>query len=140
MTNIYLANCNCILYHMPRLEHDIPICGRNEIECVSIVKHELQMGTNDSYKCECFYGCNAIKFEMGFSATPIFEFSPTIKKKGLNAANTSILHIYYQRGYYRGQDREELIGFTEFLCKNYTIFNFTTFLRTIYNLFTYNKS
>lgn len=100
---------------------DIPICNRNNAECTNNVKHELQFGKNDSFKCECFYGCNAIKFEMGFSATPIYERAPTIKKRGLNGANTSILHVYYQRGYYRGQNKEELIGFTEFLCKKRTL-------------------
>lgn len=120
---------------MPRLETDIPICGRNDIECVSNVKHELRTTTNDSFKCDCFYGCNAIKFEMGFSATPIYDNAPTLKSKGLNAVNTSILHVYYQRGYYRGQDREELIGFTEFLCKKYTFFNFNAFLHKIYHFF-----
>lgn len=54
---------------------------------------------------------------MELSAAPIFEEAPLVKKNGLTAGNTSILEVYYQRGYYRSQDKEELIGFTEFLCK-----------------------
>lgn len=102
---------------MPRLEN-ITICGRKDAECVNNVKEELQLGLNDSFKCDCFYGCDAIKFDMGFSATPIYGKSPIIRRNGLNVENTSILHVYYQRGYYRGSDKEELIGFTEFLCKH----------------------
>lgn len=30
------------------------------------VKEELQLGPNDSFKCDCFYGCYAIKFDMAF--------------------------------------------------------------------------
>lgn len=55
------------------------------------------------------------KIWYGFSATPIYGKSPIIKRKGLSMGNTFILHLYYQRGYYRGSDKEELIGFTEFL-------------------------
>lgn len=103
---------------MPRLDKNITICGIKDAECVNNVKQELQLGQNDSFKCDCFYGCDAIKFDMGFSATPIYGESPIIRRKGLSVGNTSILHVYYQRGYYRGSDKEELIGFTEFLCKH----------------------
>lgn len=102
---------------MPRLYTNITICDRSQINCVQNVQQELQLGRNDSFKCDCYYGCNAIKFEMGFSATPIFENASFLKRKGITAANTSILNVYYQRGSYRGQDKEELIGLTEFLCK-----------------------
>lgn len=95
---------------MPRLQPDLAICNENNVECINNVKQELLFGTNDTFKCECFYGCNAIKFEMGFSATPIFDRAPSMRKRNLKALNTSILHVYYQRGYYRGQDKEELIG------------------------------
>lgn len=95
---------------MPRIDNNITVCGRKNSECVKNVKNELQLGLNVSFKCDCYYGCDAIKFDMGFSATPIYGNSPIIKRKGLDVLNTSILHVYYQRGYYRGSDKEELIG------------------------------
>lgn len=102
---------------MPRLDHNISICGLSNSKCISYVQRELLSGMNDSFKCECYYGCDAIKFDMGFSATPIFQDAPFLSKSNLTASNASILHVFYQRGYYRGQSKEELIGFTEFLCK-----------------------
>lgn len=102
---------------MPRLYTNITICGLSRLNCVQNVQQEFLMGRNDSFKCDCYYGCNGIKFDMALSATPIFENAPFLKRKGVTAANTSILNVYYQRGSYRGQNKEELIGFTEFLCK-----------------------
>lgn len=117
VTKIYYANCNCILYYMPRIVKNITICGRADRDCVFRVKEELQLQRNDSFICNCFYGCHAIKFEMALSSAPIFKNAPAVKRRDLTAGNTSLLHIYYQRGYYRGLDKEELIGFTEFLCR-----------------------
>lgn len=114
---------------MPRLNRNISICGLSNSKCISHVQRELLLGTNDSFKCECYYGCDAIKFDMGFSATPIFKDAPFLSKRNLTASNTSILHVFYQRLYYRGQNKEELIGFTEFLCKFKSIECFTIDLK-----------
>lgn len=103
---------------MPRIHENVTICGRSEVECVDRVRDEIHVGTNTSFKCKCPYGCHDIKFEMELSSTPIFEAAPLIKKEGLLSGNASILQVYYQRGFYRSQDKKELIGFTEFLCKN----------------------
>lgn len=108
--------CSCILYFMPRPDENVTICGRSEDKCVSRVRDEIHVGTNDTFKCNCPYGCHDIKFDMELSSTPIFGEAPHIKNKGLSAGNASILHVYYQRGFYRSQDKKELIGFTEFLC------------------------
>lgn len=101
---------------MPKLHRGIRICGRMDEICINGVQQELQMGLNESFKCDCYYACDAIKFDMGFSTNPIYENAPFLKTHNLTAPNTTILHVYYQRAYYRGQNMEELIGFTEFLC------------------------
>lgn len=104
---------------MPRIHPNITICGRANNGCVEKLRHEIHVGTNDSFKCDCPYGCHDIKFEMELSSTPIVDkVLPVVGKVGHSASNTSILQVYYKRGYYRSQDKEELIGFTEFLCKN----------------------
>lgn len=60
---------------------------------------------------------DAIKYEMGLSSTPIFQKSAFVKKWNITTENTGVLHVYYQNTFYRSQNKEELIGFTEFLCK-----------------------
>lgn len=116
-TKIYHKHCQCILYYMPRPHHNMTICGHADAECVDRVKMEIQTATNDSFKCNCPYGCHAIKYEMGLSATPIFDQAPILRKRNLSTENTAILHVYYQSSYYPSQNKEELIGFTEFLCE-----------------------
>lgn len=93
------------------------MCDHSDLECVNRVRDELHAGMTDSFKCDCPYGCHDIKFDMELSSTPIFK--DLMKKKGVLAENASILQVYYQRGFYRSQDREELIGFTEFLCERF---------------------
>lgn len=109
---------------MPKLSRDVEICGPDDASCVDYVQQELQVGTNGSFKCDCYYACDAIKFDMGISTNPIYENAAFLKTKNLTALNTTILHVYYQRAYYRGQSMEELIGFTEFLCEFFDISNF----------------
>lgn len=92
------------------------ICGRSDTECVNQVKAEIRLATNESFKCECPYGCHAIKYEMGLSAIPIYEQAPLLKERNMLAENSAILHVYFQSTYYQSQNKEELIGFTEFLC------------------------
>lgn len=107
---------------MPRPSRHMAICGRSDVECVKNVKREIRLQANDSFTCKCPYGCHAIKYDMSLSATPIFAEASFMKTRNLTARNTGILHVYYQSSYYRSHNKEELIGFTEFLC-NYQ-FNF----------------
>lgn len=102
---------------MPRPHRNMTICGRTDLECIRNVKIEMRMGLNDSFKCDCPYGCNAIKYEAALSSTPMFAQAPLLKRFNLTVENTGILHVYYQNTYYRSQNKEELIGFTEFLCE-----------------------
>lgn len=106
---------------MPRLHENITICADSNMECVNRVKNEILAGTNDTFKCDCPYGCHDIKFDMELSSTPIFN--ELAEQKGLFSKNATILHVYYQRGFYRSQDKDELIGFTEFLCKFFFFLN-----------------
>lgn len=116
ITKIYLAHCNCVLYFMFRPNHNIPICGQENAKCVDEVGRELLSRRNVSFICECYPGCDSVKFDMGTTATPIFQNAPFLKKKNLTASNIAILHVFFQYGYYSSQIKEELIGFTDFLC------------------------
>lgn len=114
---IFNKYCNCILYYMPRPKHNMTICGISNNECIKNVKIKMRMGLNNSFYCNCPYGCHAIKYEMALSSTPMFDHAPLLQRYNLTVENTSILHVYYQSSFYRSQNKEELIGFTEFLCE-----------------------
>lgn len=104
---------------MPRFHDDITICGRSDNVCVNEVTRELQSKSNSSFICECLPGCFAINYETEISLTPLLSRSPMLLRKGLTASNTAIAHIYYKDPSVRSQRKEELIGFTEFLCKTF---------------------
>lgn len=57
------------------------------------------------------------KIFYSLSATPIFDQAPLLKEKNLAVSDSAILHVYFQSTYYQSQNKEELIGFTEFLCE-----------------------
>lgn len=100
---------------MPRFSDDIAICGRMDTNCVNAVAHSLQAGSNASFQCECLPGCFAVNYATEISLSPLFQ-SPWLKEKGMGKTNTAIVHIYYKENSFRSQRKEELIGFTEFLC------------------------
>lgn len=100
---------------MPRVHRNISICGHSDSKCVQEVKDEIQIDEKDEI---CQNGCHAINYDMALSSTPIYDDAPILKKYGLVAKNTGILHIYYQSSFYRSQNKEQFTGLTEFLCKH----------------------
>lgn len=101
---------------MPRFHDDITICGRSDDGCVNEVTRALESKTNKSFVCECLPGCYAINYDTEISLTPLLARSPLLQQRGLDPSNTAIAHIYYKDFSVRSQKKEELIGFTEFLC------------------------
>lgn len=114
---IYLQWCKCILYYLPRFNDDITICGRSDDECVNNVTDHLQSSMNGSHRCKCLPGCFEISYDTEVSMAPLLKNAPMLRKRGLSELNVSVVHIFYKESYYRSQKKEELIGFTEFLCK-----------------------
>lgn len=104
------------MYYMPRPHRDLTICGHSHFSCVKWIKQEIQSAKNESFLCNCLYACHAIQYDMALSSTPIFEQAPLIIKNNLTSKNTAILHVYYQSTFYRSQNKEQLVGLTEFLC------------------------
>lgn len=113
---IYQNYCGCVLYYMPRPHHNLTICGQSDSACIDKVKTEIRSEKNESFLCDCLYGCHALRYEMSLSSTPIFNQAPLLKNSGVDAENAAILHIYYQSSYHRSQKKEQLVGLTEFLC------------------------
>lgn len=130
---VYNEHCNCVLYYMPRPHRNMKICGRTDSECVDKVRLELQLAMNDGFQCDFPYGFNAIKYDMSLSSIPIFDRAPILKKNHLLYKNAAILHVYYQSTFYRSENKQELIGFTEFLCKHILIYFFIDKFELIFN-------
>lgn len=102
---------------MPRFSDDIKICGRSDNDCVNNVVRFLQQRLNASFHCDCLPGCFAINYNTEISLSPLLSRSPWLTYHGSNVPDTAIVHIYYKENTVRSQRKEELIGFTEFLCR-----------------------
>lgn len=113
---LYLNRCNCTLYYMPRFNDDLPICGRKDSACVNSVARSLQAKTNASFHCECLPGCFAVNYATEISISKLLMKSPWLDKNEMIPSNTAVVHIYYKENSFRSQRKEELVGFTEFLC------------------------
>lgn len=117
MAKIYLEHCECIQYYLPRFSDNITICGRKNADCVDKVTEQMQMHRNESFVCNCLPGCFEITYDAEISMAPLLPNAPILLKKELSQPNVSYVHIFYKNNFYRSQKKDELIGFTEFLCK-----------------------
>lgn len=102
---------------MPRFTDDIVICGRTDDSCVDDVTARINAQKNESFICECLPACFEINYDASVSMAPILHEAPILKQNGHQEQNVSVMHIYYQKNYFRSQKKDELIGFTEFLCE-----------------------
>lgn len=102
---------------MPRFYDDIPICGRSNDDCVDDVTDQINEQINSSFICKCLPGCFEVNYNARVSMAPLLSGAPILAKKGLSEPNVSIAHIFYRYKFFRSEKKDELIGFTEFLCK-----------------------
>lgn len=117
---IYLFYCKCILYYMPRFEDNITICGRSNDICVDYIKNQIQGQSNESFICNCLPGCFEVNYDSEVSMAPIFQQTPILAKRNLFGPNISVAHMFYKKNFFRSQKKDELIGFTEFLCMTHS--------------------
>lgn len=114
------------MYYQPREHRNISICGAADIECIKMVEQEIQTEQNSSFKCDqCLSGCFAINYDYTFSTAKIFERVPILQQNNLTIKNIAIVHTYYSQSSFRSERKEELVGFTDFLCE------FTTWKRSL---------
>lgn len=122
--SIYDQNCGCIMYYLPIIREDVNICGGADQLCVQNVMHMIESKTNDSFMCNCLPSCYAINYEAAISAAPILtqashshvEYKSSVLSSH-DVSDLAILNIFFMENSFRSQIKEELIGFTEFLCK-----------------------
>lgn len=81
------------------------------------VDREIQLKQNSSFKCShCFTGCFQLNYDSSFSTAKIYDRVPFLQKRNLNPKDISIVHIYYGQSTFRAHKKDELVGFTDFLC------------------------
>lgn len=112
------------MYFMPRIRPDLNICGPVDWHCYDTVKDAIDLGYNDSFTCSCMPACFGINYDTEMSMARMLENNQAIREKmlrGMTAAdrrnNIAVLQVFYKEANFRSQNKEELIGFTEFLCE-----------------------
>lgn len=113
------------MYHMPRIEPDINICGPVDWQCYDDVKDAMDLGVSKNFTCTCIPACFGINYDTETSVSRLLDNSHGIREKMLREMpseyrqkNIAVLQIYYKENFFRSQNKEELIGFTEFLCES----------------------
>lgn len=61
--------CGCVLYYMPRVDENTTICSRDDIECSKELKRTIQMGLNQTFRCDCLPGCFEISYRSEVTTT-----------------------------------------------------------------------
>ena len=81
------------------------------------VDEEIRVKRNPAFGCgHCLPGCFALKFDSSFSMARLFDRLQFFLDRKLKSRNLAVLHIHYTQSMFRAQKKEELFGFTEFLC------------------------
>lgn len=115
-SKILLRHCNCIMYYMPKVFHNVSICGKSEESCISKMKDVLKT-VNENVDCDCLPSCNSVDYDSELSSAPILnpvQLFPKLNDQEIQ--NLSILQVFFRENSFRAQKRKELFGFTEFLC------------------------
>lgn len=122
-SRILIKTCGCVLFYMPRLHEDTEICGHDRMPCAQTMKLAIERVDNHTFTCDCLPGCIEINYKADVSTAKLgqnFLMPETILNRlpfNYAAENIVLMHFYYEQGYFRGEMKEELIGFTEFLCE-----------------------
>lgn len=124
-SKIYDKYCNCVLYYLPRTRKDITICAGADEPCIQSVTRLIASKTNSSLMCDCLPSCYALHYTSEISSAPILnqashshvEYTSNVLER-YPIGDLAIVHIFFKEFSFRSQIKEELIGFTEFLCKS----------------------
>lgn len=70
----------------------------------------------NTFKIE-FNFCSTYDEEVSFA--PLLPNEAIVKNRGLTEQNISMMHIFYKETYFRSENKEEIIAFTDFLCEQF---------------------
>lgn len=55
--------CGCVQFYMPRVKEETDICSQKDFRCSEKFSIISELGTNDSYSCNCLPGCFEISYK-----------------------------------------------------------------------------
>lgn len=122
-SRLLMRICGCVLFFMPRMDDSVKICNRDDVDCSQEVKLTIEQVNNHTYTCDCLPGCFEINYKADVSTARLgsgFRMRQSLLNRESStfaSENFVVMHFYYTHKYFRGEQKEELIGFTEFLCK-----------------------
>lgn len=118
VTKLLYRHCECIMFYQPLFRANLSICGAADESCISEFLYEFK-SDNPMFKCDqCIGACFALYYEGTMSMAKIFNRVPFLRQRQLDPNNIAILHTYYSRSTFRAHKKDELVGFTDFLCKS----------------------
>lgn len=91
------------------------------MECVQSAVDSILLH-DPSFRCHCHSGCFQLNYDSTLSMARIFDNVPFLTRRGLDPKQVAILHAYYARSTFRAHKRHELVGFVDFLCKQFPYF------------------
>lgn len=142
-SRIIEEKCGCVQFYMPRLHNDTNICNQKDFKCYNRLSTVADLGIDDSITCKCMPGCFEINYKPSVYISELGNGSYMMRERELtekdlqrlvyirsiywslkefffeNRKSIAVVHIYYEESYFRSFTKEELIGFTEFLCRLY---------------------
>ncbi|CAO1385548.1 unnamed protein product [Diamesa serratosioi] len=116
------ADCDCVLYYMPRQFNGSKICNRQKATCYEKVLFSIGSTFSQDKTCSCLPACYEINYGRELSSaklgTGAFQTAENIfafRDENYVRDNLAIIHIYFVDNAFGGFTKSELIGFTEFL-------------------------
>lgn len=119
-------HCDCVMYYMPKVNEDVKICSRKDVTCYDRVRVAIELQNDMNYSCHfCLAGCYEYSFgrELTTAAlgnSDLFRIRDEYLSEmdfGYVRENVAVLHIFFLETSFRSFRKGEMIGFTEFLCK-----------------------
>ncbi|XP_074030606.1 pickpocket protein 28 [Leptinotarsa decemlineata] len=131
LTNITLARCGCVAYHMPH-ENTTRICGSGSQECMFEAKQELLIReveygisnyeserSSSSPDCDCLPACTSLTYNAEYSQGH-YEWEKLFQAFRVNfsefpGVQMTRLTIFFKEQQFITSERNELYGQTDFL-------------------------
>ncbi|XP_011645500.1 pickpocket protein 28-like [Pogonomyrmex barbatus] len=123
--------CECVQHYMPK-SSNTPICGKKDDPCAKRARRAMEVKlydedlTNSNVtkipSCNCWPGCFEINYRIELSQNkliPTFQTAKRYVKKNMNyfTENMAVVHLFFVDSQFTKHIKNELFGFTEFLCR-----------------------
>lgn len=99
---------------------------RSFVNVCQVLKIENSKEKTRIWNSNIFQGCFEVSYDAEVSMAPLLQDAPILQQsnRSFSGPNVSVVHIFYKNNYFRSQKKNEIIGFTEFLCELSLIISF----------------